>query len=145
MRYLSTMRFALMICLLPGVAHAGDFTPTPVCTLSHSENAADVRVTYDHSSRLYAIAIKSAGGWPAASAFSIRFDGPAPNVISTTRHQSDGQTLTVTDAGFGNVLNGLEFNTAATAFTQTAAVRVSLDGARAPVQAFRACATAPAA
>ncbi|WP_299143188.1 hypothetical protein [uncultured Tateyamaria sp.] len=136
---------ALALCTLATPALAWEFTPSPICTLTHAENASDVRVTYDHSSRLYAISIKAAGGWPAASAFSIRFDGPAPNVISTTRHQSDGQTLTVTDAGFGNVLNGLEFNTSATAFTQTAAVTVSLDGARAPVQAFRACATAPVA
>ncbi len=133
---------ALALLLLATPVHAWEFTPVPICTLSHAEGDAEIKVTFDHATSLYAIAITSADGWPGAPAFSIRFDGARPNTISTTRHQIDAQTLTVTDAGFGNMLDGLEFNTTATAFTQTAAVMVSLDGAAGPVQAFRACATA---
>ena len=135
----------LTLLLLATPAHAWDFTPTPICTLSHAEAAADVTVTYDHATRLYAIAVTSADGWPNAPAFSIRFDGPRPGTISTTRHQTTDQTLTVSDVGFGNVLDGLEFNRTATAFTQTAAVTVSLAGAAPEVQKFRACVTTPLA
>lgn len=139
------MRLILMCCVFASPAYAWDFTPTPICTLSHAEAAADVQVTYDHSTSLYAIAVTSADGWPNAPAFSIRFDGARPNVISTNRHQTRDNTLTVSDVGFGNVLDGLEFNRTATAFTQTAAVTVSLDGAAPEVQKFRACASAPTA
>ncbi|MEL7131808.1 MAG: hypothetical protein AAGK77_05295 [Pseudomonadota bacterium] len=139
------MRLLLTTLLLAAPANAWEFSATPICTLTHEEAAADVAVTYDHATGLYAIAITSATGWPSAPAFSIRFDGAQPNTISTARHQSNNQTLTVTDTGFGNVLDGLEFNTTATAFTQTAAVTLSLAGAAPEVQKFRACATAPIA
>ena len=139
------MRLILMCCVFASPAYAWDFTPTPICTLSHAEAAAEVIVTYDHNSSLYAIAVTNADGWPNAPAFSIRFDGARPNVISTNRHQTRDNTLTVSDVGFGNVLDGLEFNRTATAFTQTAAVTVSLDGAAPEVQKFRACASAPTA
>ena len=139
------MRLILMCCVFASPAYAWDFTPTPICTLSHAEAAAEVIVTYDHNASLYAIAVTSAEGWPNAPAFSIRFDGARPNVISTNRHQTRDNTLTVSDVGFGNVLDGLEFNRTATAFTQTAAVTVSLDGAAPEVQKFRACASAPTA
>ncbi|WP_299609530.1 hypothetical protein [uncultured Tateyamaria sp.] len=139
------MRILIALALLTTPAHAWEFSPTPICTLSHSESGADVQVTYDNATALYAIAITSPDGWPGAPAFSIRFDGARPNTISTQTFQTTDQTLTVTDSGFGNVLDGLEFNSTATAFTQTAAITVSLDGAPGPVQQFRACATAPIA
>ncbi|KIC50137.1 hypothetical protein [Tateyamaria sp. ANG-S1] len=139
------MRYLIALALLTTPAHAWDFTPSPICTLAHIENTAEMTITYDHTTRLYAIAVTNSDGWPAAPAFSIRFDGPRPGTISTTRHETDGPTLTVSDIGFGNVLDGLEFNTTATAFTQTAAVTVSLDGAAPEVQKFRACAMAPVA
>ncbi len=137
------MRHVLALLLLTTPAYAWEFTPTPICTLSHTEASAAVAVTYDHATRLYAIAVTNPDGWPASPVFSIRFDGAAANTISTQRHQTDGATLTVTDSGFGNVLDGLEFNTVATAFTATGAATVSLDGAAGPVQQFRACTTAP--
>ncbi|WP_415922021.1 hypothetical protein [Tateyamaria sp. SN6-1] len=140
--YVPGMRCLILLALMSGPVYAWEFTPTPRCTLFHAEEGAEVAVTYDHATALYAISVTTEQGWPAAPAFSIRFDGPAPNTISTTRHGVRGQTLTVTDAGFGNVLDGIEFNRTATAFTQTAAVTVSLDGAAEPVQAFRACASA---
>lgn len=135
---------SLLALLLATQAHAWDFSPTPICTLSNTEGAAEVEVTYDHATRLYAIAITSPDGWPDAPAFSIRFDGARPGTISTARHRVEGQTLRVEDVGFGNVLDGLEFNRVATAFTQTAAVPFSLDGAAEPVRRFRDCLKAPA-
>jgi hypothetical protein len=135
--------FALLLLTTP--VHAWEFTPSPICTLSHIEARAEIDVTYDHATGLYAIAVTTPSGWPDAPVFSMRFDGPRSNIISTTRHTSDGTTLTVTDTGFGNVLDGLEFNTTATAFTDTAAATVSLEGAAEPVQQFRACTTTPLA
>lgn len=143
--YTKAMRSLIALVLLAAPAHAWEFSPTPICTLSHTQVGAQVRVTYDHTTSLYAIAVTSSDGWPSAPAFSIRFSGARPNTISTQNHQTTDQTLTVTDRGFGNVLDGLEFNHTATAFTQTAAVTVSLDGAAEPVRRFRACATAPIA
>lgn len=137
------MRHLIALALLTTQAHAWEFTPIPICTLSHSEDATDVTVTYDHATALYTIAVTARAGWPNAPAFSIRFDGAQPNTISTTRHESSGDTLSVSDTGFGNVLDGLENNQRATAFTATSAVTVSLEGAAAPVAQFRACTTAP--
>lgn len=139
------MRHLIPILLLTSPAHAWEFTPTPICTLTHTEAAADMRVTYDHATGLYAIAVTTPQGWPATPAFSIRFEGPNPNTISTTQHTADADTLTVTDTGFGNVLDGLQFNDSATAFTATAAATVSLQGAAEPVAQFRACTKVPVA
>jgi len=139
------MRHIIAFALLTGPAHAWEFTATPICTLSHVEASAEVTVTYDHTTGLYAIAVTTPNDWPASPAFSMRFDGARPNIISTQNHQTEGNTLTVSDTGFGNVLDGLEFNATATAFTATSAVTVSLSGAAEPVQRFRACATAPIA
>ena len=139
------MRILIPLLLLTSPAQAWEFSPVPICTLTHSEDTAEVKVTFDHSTALYAISVTKPDGWPSAPAFSIRFDGAQPNTISTTRHQTDGATLTVSDQGFGNVLDGLQFNATATAFTATSAATVSLDGAAEPVQRFRDCTTAPIA
>ena len=139
------MRYLIPLLLLSSPAAAWEFSATPICTLTHTEASADVAVTYDYATGLYAIAVTSPNEWPVSPAFSIRFDGPRAGTISTQRHQTDGPTLTVSDTGFGNVLDGLEFNATATAFTQTSAVTVSLDGAAGPVQKFRACTAAPVA
>ncbi|WP_415404441.1 hypothetical protein [Tateyamaria sp. SN3-11] len=139
------MRTLIALALLTAPAHAWEFSAAPICTLTHTENGAEVTVTYDHATRLYAIALTTADGWPAAPTFSMRFDGANPNTISTPRHEISGTTLTVTDTGFGNVLDGLQYNQTATAFTNTAAITLSLDGAAQPVEQFRACTTAPIA
>lgn len=44
----------------------------------------------------------------------------------------------MTDRGFGNVLDGLEFNETATALLGDQAVVLSLEGAAPAVQSFRA-------
>lgn len=117
----------------------------PICTLTHSGEAAEVVLTYDPRLPLYSITVTRDRPWPAGPLFGIRFDGPRGNLITTDRHErsGDGLTLSVTDRGFGNVLNGLEFNTTAFVLIGDAAVSVSLDGAAPEVQAFRDCGTAP--
>ena len=137
------MRYLALLCLSASPVSAWEFSPTPICTLSHVEGGADVTVTYDAVSAFYAITVERPGGWPDAPVFSIRFSG-APT-ISTQRHQLKGNALSVTDTGFGNVLGGLAGGGVATAFTDVAEVSFSLAGAAGPVDAFRACTSAPTA
>lgn len=119
----------------------------PLCTLEHSGPAGDVRLTYDPSLPLYTIAIRGADTWPEAPVFAIRFEGSRENTISTTRHvlSDEGRTLSVADVGFGNVLDGLEFNAVAVAFAGQTALAFDLAGAAPEVAAFRACTIAPSA
>jgi hypothetical protein len=132
--------------LLAGSAAAWEFSPTPVCTLSHDGTSADVTVTYDPRLDLpYTILLARPGTrWPAAPTFALHFDGPRGLTISTDRHQlsNRGTTLSVSDGGFGNVLNGLAFSDTATAILGPETVPISLVDAAAPVAAFRACTTA---
>ncbi|MEO0702743.1 MAG: excinuclease ABC subunit B [Pseudomonadota bacterium] len=138
-----TVLFALTLLAAP--AHAWEFSPDPVCTLSHATPDADVAVTYDPASQEYAITLTRAETpWPTGIIFEIRFSGPRTLTISTTRHElsEDGRALTVRDRGFGNVLNGIEFNTTATAIINGPVISVPLTGAAPEVQKFRACAEA---
>jgi hypothetical protein len=142
------MRLALTLALLATPLHAWEFTPTPVCTLTHETPEADLRVTYDPARpEPYAIAITRSAPWPDGPSFAIRYDGLRPFTITTGRHRlSNGsRTLTVTDRGFDNLLDGLEFNATATALTNGLALPFPLAGAAEPVRAFRACAEAPTA
>jgi hypothetical protein len=139
---------ALVLMFLASPAAAWEFTPVPVCTLTHEMADASVTVTYDpRQPEAYAIRIDRAAPWPVAPVFSIDFAGPRALAISTTRHRlsDDGTALTARDEGFGNVLDGLEFNTTATAILGEARVPFPLDGAARPVQDFRACTEAPLA
>jgi len=144
------MRCVLIPCLMVFALPAGawEFTPTPVCTLEHATDAASVRITYDPSQpEPYAIAITRSTPWPDAPGFGIRFDGMRGMTIATDRHilSDGGTTLTVNDRGFGNVLDGIEFNRTATALAGDAAATFPLAGASDPVRAFRACILPPTA
>ncbi|MGI1662521.1 hypothetical protein ACRDNQ_09775 [Palleronia sp. KMU-117] len=140
------MRAVVLLALLAaGPAQAWEFTPFPVCTLFHETAEARVSVTHDPRLALpYTFALVLTDTWPAGPDFSIRFDGPRPLTITTNRHvlSDGGRTLSVSDAGFGNVLTGLEFNDTATALTADRAVTLPLAGAAGEVQKFRACAEA---
>jgi hypothetical protein len=139
------MRLAVALCLLALPVRAWEFTPAPVCTLSHETADAAVTVTWDpRRPEPYAIAVTRGAPWAGAPVFAMRFDGPRGNMIVTDRHavSDGGRTLTVTDRGFGNVLDGLEFNDSATALLGDEAVPFPLEGAAGPVRAFRACAEA---
>ena len=135
------LRLTAFIALTALPASAWEFEVRDVCLLTHRMDAADIEVSYDPSIPEYAIRITRTPPWPGGPVFAIRFDGPRGLTISTDRHElSAGQaTLTVTDKGFGNVLNGLQFNRTATAILGDEALSISLDGAAEPVEAFRAC------
>lgn len=135
------MRTVAALILLTTPANAWEFTPGAPCLLTHNTPQAQIELTYDPTAPLYSITITRADPWPDAPSFGIRFDGPQGRVIATDRHQlsSDGRSITATDRGFGNVLDGLQFNHKATAASGDIEVTIPLDGAAAPVAAFRAC------
>ena len=138
-----TLILALTFFAIP--AYAWDFAPTPICTLGHTTADAEVSVTYDPSISEYAITLTRPNAtWPSGAVFEIEFSGPRGLTISTSRHEmsADGTALTVRDSGFGNVLNGIEFNTTATAIVGGPVVSIPLEGAAPEVQKFRACAEA---
>ena len=115
----------------------------PVCLLTHETETAEVIVSYDPRDALpYAMQlIRKDTNWADGTVFSIRFDGPGALTISTDRHRVSKGTLSVADTGFGNVLNGLEFNEVATAVLGDQSVVLPLDGAAPEVQKFRNCGT----
>ena len=135
------LRAFAVLLLTATPALAWEARSSPVCELTHEGEAGRVRVTYDPAIAEYAIAITPDRPWSPGPIFAIRFDGPRGLTISTDRHVifDSGATLTVTDRGFGNVLNGLEFNDTATALLGDRAVAFALDGAGPAVRAFRAC------
>lgn len=134
--------FALFACA--NMAHAWEFTPIPICTLFHQGADMSVMVTFDPRLSEYAIHLSREAGWPDESVFSMKFEGPRSLIISTDQHvinAADQRTLTVRDRGFGNVLNGLYFNSRAVAVLGDVEVSVSLDGAAPAVDEFRTCPT----
>lgn len=142
------MRSLLALLLFGSPAFAWEFSATPVCTLTHETPDLAIRVTFDPAqAEPYAIALTRPAAWPDTESFGLRFDGPAPMTIGTTRHKlsPDSRTLTVTDTGFDNVLNGLAYNGTATALSGATEVPFDLTGARPEVEAFRACYVLPSA
>lgn len=142
------MRALIALVLLAQPALAWDFIATPVCTIFNDAPGLSVRVTYDPTqAEPYAITLTRPDPWPVTGTFGLGFTGPAAMTIGTSRHQlsADGRTLTVTDTGFGNVLDGLAFNSAAAALAGDLAVPFDLTGAGPAVEAFRACGVMPSA
>ena len=136
------MRLALILALTPLPAFAWEFSPDPICTLSNEAPDSAVAVTYDHGTGLYEIGVTlTSGTWQPSATFGMRFANELPITIGTDRHRlSQGNTrVSVSDRGFGNVLNGLEGNSAALAFTQVQQVAIDTAGIQTPMQAFRAC------
>jgi hypothetical protein len=137
------MRWLLpLLVLLPGPLSAWEFTPSPICTLNHADDAVAVVVTYDPAVPEYTISLTlSEGAWPRAPRFAIAFEGAGGLVITTDRHErsEDGRTLSVKDRGFGNVLLGLESGGLGVARAGGTAASFALDGAAPAVAAFRAC------
>jgi len=136
------MRILLAVLLFATPTHAWEFSPGAPCLLTHAGAEARVTLTYDPTEPLYSITITRPVPWPEAPAFHMRFDGPQGRMIGTDLHSlsPDGHSLTVTDRGFGNVLDGLQYNHRAYAQTGDVVVSLSLEGASVPVAAFRACA-----
>ncbi|MEM9031951.1 MAG: excinuclease ABC subunit B [Pseudomonadota bacterium] len=145
--YLHVMRAFLACLLLATPGHAWDFSNAPICMLTHIEAEAGLQITYDPSrAEPFEIElVRREKSWPEGGVFGIEFEGGRSSTIVTDRHRlSDGGTrLKVSDQGFGNLLDGLVFNTTATARLADTSVAFSLAGAAAPVAAFRACTEAP--
>lgn len=122
-------------------ATAWEFTPGMPCVLTHQSGDVAVTLTYDPVTPLYSISLRQTEGFPVAPTFGLRFDGDLPLAIGTDRHQftDNRRRVTVQDSGFGNVLNGLQFNKLMTAFVGAQIISVPLNGAAEPVAAFRAC------
>lgn len=136
------MRLIIALLAFATPAAAWEFSADPVCTLTDETAEASLTVTYDPSLPEYAIAITlPEGTWPDAQTFGMAFAGGRDISIQTDRHRlsNDGRTLTVTDRGFGNVLNGLEFNTRAYAILGDVTVGFTLEGIDPAITAFRAC------
>lgn len=122
-------------------AQAWDFTPGLPCLLTHETPDVQVTLTHDPTLPLYTLTLTQTAPWPRAAVFSMSFSGAAALSIATDRHQlsPDGTALTVTDRGFGNVLNGLQFNDLATAQLGARRIGIPLAGAAEPVAQFRRC------
>ena len=139
------MRSLIALIALASPATAWEFSPLPVCTLDHLSGDSRLTVTYDATaSEPYAIEISSPDIAPAP-VFGIRFSGGTNLTITTDRHSVEGSSVRVSDRGFGNVLNGIEFGDTATALLGNTVIPFSLEGADAPMQAFRACTETPVA
>ena len=140
------MRHLIALLALTSPAFAWEYTPFPVCTVSHETEQGALELTYDPANaEPYAIAVTRPGAWNRARIFGLRFDGANALTITTDRQGIDGNTLTVRDQGFGNVLNGLEFNSTVTAFQGDATITFSLDGAAPQIARFRDCLGTPIA
>lgn len=140
------MRYLIPLLLFALPASAWEFTASPICTVSHETPGALITVTYDpREAEPYALSITRTEPWPDLPIFGMQFEGPRPLVITTDRHVIDGLMLKVRDRGFGNVLNGLEFNQTAFALLGDLSVPFPLDDAANAISAFRTCEAAPVA
>jgi hypothetical protein len=143
------MRISFVFSLLFAFpAHAWEATIGTICTLSHETMQAEIVLTYDPSKPVYSITVTRKGTtWAPAPIFGMAFADRAPNRITTPMHRlsDDNRALTVTDRGFGNVLDGLQFNDQAIAFLGDQSISFELDGAAPEVQAFRECRPIPLA
>lgn len=136
------MRSALALILLASPAAAWEFSASPICTLTDTSEAGEMTVTYDPAITEYTITVTLPDGtWPDAQTFGMAFASDRPINIQTDRFtlSDDRKSLTVTDRGFGNVLNGLEFNSRAYAVLGETTVGVALDGIGPAIAAFRNC------
>ena len=136
------MRTFIALLLLASPAAAWEFSASPICTLTDASDEGDMTVTYDPAITEYTITVTLPDGtWSGDPVFGMAFAGERPISIQTDRFaiSDDGRSLTVTDRGFGNVLNGLEFNTRAYAIMGDKTVAFSLDGIDPAISAFRAC------
>lgn len=133
-----------LLCLASPAA-AWDFSATSLCRVTHVQDAVAVELTYDPGTALYAITVQRPQAWQPAPIFGLAFEGGRDLTIRTDRHaySQGGRAVTVTDQGFGNVLDGLQFNQTATAFLGELMEPISLQGAAPAIDAFRACIQAP--
>lgn len=142
------MRF-LALALLASPATAWEFSPSPICTLYHADAVLGFTVTFDPSSGIYALSARflenHPADWPESDVFFLEFDGPHRLRLATDQHiySDDMKELSVSDRGFGNVLDGLEFNDFAEVISGDMSATVDLTGAAQEVRKFRDCGEIP--
>lgn len=138
---------AVLLCAFGSAAQAWEFTPGTPCILTHETDSLAIELTYDPGAPLYTISLTQTIAFVSAPLFTMQFGSQLPITISTDQHvlSNEGRTLTVTDRGFGNVLNGLQFNSAAIAALGPQSFNIPLLEAADPVAQFRACDVVPAA
>lgn len=136
------MRVIILFYLLATPAIAWEAKSVgPVCLLTHTTVEGEITVSHDPRKALpYTIDLTVDGGWQAGPVFAMRFDGLGPRTITTDRHQVTDNTLTVSDRGFGNVLDGLAQNFVALAATGGTSLVIPLEGAAPEVEKFKSCA-----
>ena len=134
-------RISIALLTLTAPANAWEFTPGSPCLLTSPPGDVAMALTYDPSAPRYTVSITAPEPWPKSQLFVMQFDGPTARQIGTNRHtlSDDGRTLTVTDSGFGNVLDGMAGGGQVVALAGDVAVVISLSGVEAPLAAFRAC------
>ena len=139
------MRLLALLAVLPCPALAWDFSPVPICTLSHQTPDAEITITFDPAVPEYALFLtRHTGPWPDSDTFTIQFLGGQELAIGTTRQtiSPDGRTLSVRDRGFGNVLDGIGQNTSLEAILGDTTVRIGTEDAGPALAAFRDCPSA---
>lgn len=134
-------RILLLILLMIEPAVAWESGSGRVCEIVHQSENALLRITFDPAIEEYSLAISLTRSWAAGPIFALRFEGLQSNTITTDQHRitDGGATVVVTDSGFGNVLDGVEFNTTVTAILGEQEVTVLLDGAAQSLREFRRC------
>ena len=143
------MRAALacLTCLaFAGPVQAWTFSETDICRVTHSAAEMKVDLTFDPATAVYTITVtRPAAKWADDQNFRLQFDGPRPLIIGTDRHtlSDDRRSVSVSDTGFGNVLDGIALNDSMTALAGGDAVSLSTSDAEAAITAFRACPSAP--
>lgn len=136
----------LLSCVSANAAFAWAFAQTEVCTVTHDGADMSVVLTFDPAAIVYTITlIRPDTIWPESDNFRLRFDGPRPLIIGTDRHErsDDGRRLSVSDSGFGNVLDGIQFNGAMIAIAGEDEIGLSTADSGEAMQAFRACPATP--
>ena len=141
------MRWTAAFIILATPAFGWEFEAGPTCVLRDVQDQVSVTLTHDPSVPEFSISIRQNVSWVGGPIFAIAFVGDSPFEITTNRHvlSDDGQTLTVRDRGFGNVLNGMEFNATAIASLGDQQVTFDLQAVDEPLQPFRTCEILPVA
>ncbi|SEQ01044.1 hypothetical protein SAMN05428995_102302 [Loktanella sp. DSM 29012] len=133
---------AILLTCAAQSAAAWTFKADPICKMIQPTGGGSITVTYDPATGEYAMMLTLVTDhWVPSDRLTMAFIGARPFQISTDRHfLSDNDTrLTVTDTGFGNVLDGLQFNDVAQVRSGDQTMTIPLAGAAEAVAAFRNC------
>ena len=139
------MRLPLLLCCLASPALGWEVSNDgATCHLLHQMPDGAVHLSYAPVNEEFSITLTRFEPWESDDVFAIKFDETRPIFITTDRHQltPDRTGLTVTDRGFGNVLDGLQYNEWAIAATGQSVMIIPLTHAADAVQSFRECSDA---